>query len=156
VAANKVDRLAEPGASARPAGVERGARHRADDGAPAEPDGVAGSIDPQADDDLVATPSEDRAADDPLDALRRMIYPDVVPVSALHKMGLDALLGAIDRAFEDQLVPVTLHIPYTDGQVLHLVHTHGVVDVEVHDETGTRVQARVPPYLMGGIEAYVQ
>ena len=91
---------------------------------------------------------------DPLAELRQQAYPDLVPVSALRKVGLAELLGAIDVALEGQLEPVTLQIPYSDGQILNLIHTHGVVDDEAHDEAGTRLRARVPRYLMGEIETY--
>lgn len=91
---------------------------------------------------------------DALSELRQQAYPDLVPVSALRKVGLAELLAAIDMALEGQLEPVTLLIPYSAGQILNLIHTHGVVDGEVHDEAGTRLQARVPRYLMGEIEGY--
>ncbi len=134
VAANKVDQM--PVRSVDPA-------HVAADGHQA----AAGELEPVSDEHL--------ADIDPIDELRRLVYPDLVPVSALRKQGLGDLLAAIDAALEAQLQPVTLYVPYSDGQIMHLVHTHGVVDVEVHDAHGTRVEARVPGYLMGGIEGYV-
>ncbi len=130
VAANKVDRLPRRGEP---------------DGAPFPDDGVA-IIDPMA----------GRPPFDALAELRLAAYPDLVPISARDAIGLDDLLDAVDTALEKQLVPVTLLLPYQAGKVLDLVHTHGVVDLEVHGEAGTRLRARVPAYLLGEIEAYTQ
>ncbi|MCE7938985.1 GTPase HflX [bacterium] len=136
VAANKVDRL--------PPGGEEGA------GEARAVDGVAGRRGGDA------APLPAHPVFDVLAELRVAAYPDLVPISARQKAGLDDLLDAIDAALEQQLVPVTLVLPYQAGKVLDLVHTHGVVDLEVHGEAGTRLKARVPAYLLGEIEAYVQ
>jgi len=144
VAANKSDQLeAVRARTVRPVPV-----------APAVDDAPAGD-DVAAEATAADGPSPAPAAWDPLSYLRQKVYPDLAPVSALRGTGLDDLLSAVDAAIEAQLVPVSLSIPYTDGHVIDLLHTHGIVDVEVHDQDGTRVRARVPRYLMGGIEPYL-
>lgn len=86
-----------------------------------------------------------------LDTLRRLIYPDLVAVSALTGEGLSDLLAQVEAGLMEQLEAIDLLIPYTAGEILNLVHSHGVVESERHDEQGTHVHARVPAYLLGSL-----
>jgi GTP-binding protein HflX len=88
-----------------------------------------------------------------LDHLRDL-YPDLVPISALEGKGLDQLLQAIDHELQSRLVDVDALVPYDAGDVLNLLHTHGIVDAETFEESGTRVKARIPRYLVGSVEQY--
>ncbi|MFQ5460658.1 MAG: GTPase HflX [Anaerolineae bacterium] len=83
------------------------------------------------------------------------LYPDLVPVSAATGDGLEALLEAVDRELARRLVLVTATVPYQAGEVVHLVHSHGVVEDERFVETGTRLVAKVPPYLLGSLEEFL-
>jgi 50S ribosomal subunit-associated GTPase HflX len=85
----------------------------------------------------------------------RDLYPDLVPVAALGGQGLDGLLAAVDQELRAQLVPIALVIPYSAGDVLNQVHTHGLVEDETYAADGTRVTARIPRYLLGVIEPYL-
>jgi GTP-binding protein HflX len=81
-------------------------------------------------------------------------YPDAVPICAAEGVGLDALRDALDEALRGGLVPAELLIPYSAGELLHRLHTYGVVDDERYEAGGTRITAQVPPYLLGDVEAY--
>jgi GTP-binding protein HflX len=83
------------------------------------------------------------------------LYPDLVPISAARKQGIDRLLAAVDEELMRQLVEIHAEIPYQAGDVLHLVHSHGRVDSETYVETGTRIVAHVPAYLLGVLAPYV-
>ncbi len=95
-------------------------------------------------------------AEDP-DAIREQAarYPDVVVISALTGEGLDDLLARIEAVLKAQLVPVEVEIPYTDGELLSLIHTQGTVEAEQYTTRGTRVQAAVPTWLFARLEPYV-
>jgi GTP-binding protein HflX len=84
------------------------------------------------------------------------LYPDLVPVSAAKDVGLGALLAAVADELVRHLVPVHALVSYQAGDVLNLVHMHGVVDSEEFEPDGTRISARVPPYLLGALAPYVQ
>jgi GTPase len=84
----------------------------------------------------------------------RVLYPDLVPISAARGTGLDTLLVAIDDELQARLHLVHALVPYTAGDVLNLVHTHGVVDAESFEEGGTRIVARVPGYLLGSLAEF--
>ncbi|MBN1201397.1 MAG: GTPase HflX [Anaerolineae bacterium] len=79
-------------------------------------------------------------------------YQAVVRISALQRTGLDDLLGVIDRVQSDQLVMVSLLIPYAKGDLLASIHALGVVEDEWHTAEGALVKALVPPWLEGHIK----
>ena len=85
----------------------------------------------------------------------RDLYPELIPISAAKRKGLEPLLAALDAELEGQLIAVEAVIPYTAGNVLSLVHTHGIVDSETFSEAGTALRARVPRYLRGSLAPYM-
>jgi GTP-binding protein HflX len=85
------------------------------------------------------------------DVLERLLssHPGAVAVSARRGDGLDELLGVIGdrlRALEQVL---ELRVPYDRGDVLAALHRDGEVLVEVYEEGGTRVRARLPQTVTG-------
>lgn len=103
----------------------------------------------------VAGNKTDRQADSAGVEALRDVYPDLVPVSAVTGDGLDALLAAIDDELMRRLTEITAIVPYEAGDVVHLVHTHGVVREETFDAAGARISALVPDYLLGSLDPYV-
>lgn len=81
-------------------------------------------------------------------------YRAVVRTSATQGRGLDELLEAIGACLRDALIPLTVLIPYTQGELLAAVHESGVVQSERHTEHGVRLRVLVPPRLAGRLEAY--
>ncbi|MCB9175548.1 MAG: GTPase HflX [Caldilineae bacterium] len=129
VAGNKVDRLGDEPTTA-------------DAGAP--------------DEDWERLDPDDPLRGHALETLQAVIYPDLVPISARDGAGMARLLAAVESALTEQLISVRLRIPYASGEVLHRVHQHGVVGAERHDEHGSVIEARVPRYLLGGLERFVE
>jgi GTP-binding protein HflX len=71
----------------------------------------------------------------------------VVGISAETGEGLDELRDRIEAAFEQQLEPVDLLVPYSAGDRLSELH-QVAGDVEREDRAeGVRVKARVPAAL---------
>jgi len=81
-------------------------------------------------------------------------YPDAVVISALTGQGLDALLQVIDRALRQHMAPVDVLIPYQHGELVALMHEHGIIEVEEHTEHGTHLTGRVPLELAGRYARY--
>jgi GTP-binding protein HflX len=79
-------------------------------------------------------------------------YRAVVAVSALFKNGMTELLETIGRVLSDDLVTVSLSIPYTQGEWLSVVHSQGVVVEESPHESGVDIIVRVSPRLAGQLE----
>jgi hypothetical protein len=159
VAANKVDLLAAAGGAADRASVAATDVAGAGEGGGAgvEAADVAGAGDGGGDGVGLAGQDSHLAAtalvEQTMVALGDM-FPDMVPISAQRGDGLGRLLAAVDRELSAQLVPVEATIPYAAGDVLNQVHTFGVVDAEAFQAGGTRVTARVPPYLLGALAEY--
>lgn len=76
-------------------------------------------------------------------------YEAVFKISAREGTGLEPLLEAIDRILADNMVHVSLLIPYAQGELLAAVHERGIVESETHTEKGVRLEAKVRPRLAG-------
>ena len=81
-------------------------------------------------------------------------YPNAVAISALTGQGIDGLLTAIDRALRHHLMPIDVLIPYAHGELVALMHEHGIVEREEHTEDGTHLVGRLPVELAGRYAAY--
>jgi GTP-binding protein HflX len=77
-----------------------------------------------------------------------------VPVSALTGEGGAALLMAIEAVMERQLLPLTVKLPYTRGDLLSLFHERGQVAREDHLADGIVVDGRVPERLIPYFDTY--
>ncbi len=67
-----------------------------------------------------------------------------VALSATTGEGVPELLEAIGDRLRSLAPVVELVVPYDRGDVLAAIHRAGQVLVEVHEESGTRVRARIP------------
>jgi GTP-binding protein HflX len=76
-------------------------------------------------------------------------YPQSVVISALTGQGIDELLEAVDRALKHHMAYVDVLIPYSRGELVSLMHEHGVVESEEHTEHGTHLRGRLPVALAG-------
>jgi GTP-binding protein HflX len=77
-----------------------------------------------------------------------------VAISALRGEGLDDLLETLDRALKHHMAHVDVLIPYGRGELVSLMHEHGVVEHEEHTEHGTHLQGRLPVELAGRFAPY--
>jgi GTP-binding protein HflX len=71
-------------------------------------------------------------------------WPDACLVSAVTGYGIESLLDAVARAFEERMQPVELLIPYEQGARLHELHEIGASIKRKDESGGVRVSARVP------------
>jgi len=70
--------------------------------------------------------------------------PNPVLISALSGQGLDNLQTTIDEILRRQLTAIDVLIPYAKGDLVALVHEHGIVDSEEHLAEGTHLIGRLP------------
>jgi GTPase len=82
------------------------------------------------------------------------LYPNAVPVSALHKTGLDALREKIAEVLAASMEPVEVLIPFDKGELVELFHRRGHVEREEHREEGTLLVGRLPRSLRGYFGRY--
>jgi GTP-binding protein HflX len=78
-----------------------------------------------------------------------------IAVSGATSEGVDELRGAIAERLRslDQLVELV--VPYDRGDVLAALHRDGEVLIEVHDDEGTRVRARLPDPVLARFRGFV-
>jgi GTP-binding protein HflX len=77
-----------------------------------------------------------------------------VALSAKNGDGIPELLEAIGNRLRELARVIELVVPYERGDVLAALHRAGEVLVEVHDERGTRVRARLPSSVNGRFEEF--
>ncbi len=90
--------------------------------------------------DLLKDPS---TAMDALDS-----FPNTYPISAITGLGLDELLGAIEKALYETYIEVDVRIPYEEGQLISMFHEKGQVREVVHAEQGARMIGSIPRRLL--------
>ena len=84
------------------------------------------------------------------------LYPNAVPVSALKKVGLDALREKIAQVLAATLEAVRLIVPYNKSELVELFHRRGYVEQEEHVPEGTLLVGRIPRALKGYYAQYTQ
>ncbi|MCH9669730.1 MAG: GTPase HflX [Actinomycetia bacterium] len=82
--------------------------------------------------------------------LRRAL-PDAVFVSARTGAGLPRLQSRLAEMIVPRDVVIDVTIPYSRGDLVSRVHADGRVDALEHNDSGTRIKARVPVSLANGL-----
>ncbi len=72
-------------------------------------------------------------------------YETIVDVSAKTGAGVQELLVFISESLKANMVKMEVNIPYKNGDVISFLHNRGIVDEEVHTETGVVATVRVMP-----------
>ena len=83
-------------------------------------------------------------------------YRNAVRTSATKGLGLDELLAAVSEVLVDNLVSVSVSVPYAQGEILSLIYTQGVVLEETHTAQGVDIKARVPARLAGQLDSLLK
>ena len=76
-------------------------------------------------------------------------YGDSILVSAQSGEGIPRLLSKIQTILHRQMVEVNLCIPYSQGNLLNLIHQQGKIERTSHEHDGTHVHAYVPKQIVG-------
>lgn len=97
-------------------------------------------------------PDDSEHADMVAEALAE--YPHSVAISARTGKGMSKLLETVDDTLQHLMAPVDVLIPYARGDLVALVHSHGVVESEEHTEDGTHLTGRLPVELAGRLAEY--
>ncbi|NPA31916.1 MAG: GTPase HflX [Chloroflexi bacterium] len=82
-------------------------------------------------------------------------FPNAVAVSALTGQGIPDLLEAVARQLFATYVPVEVHLPYDQGQLLALFHELGHIERIEHRRDGVHIKGRLPGRLMARFAPYI-
>jgi GTPase len=85
--------------------------------------------------------------DDPSEA-DTSLYPHAVAVSALQKVGFDALLTQVAEVLAANMEALQVIIPYDKSELVELFHRRGRVELEEHRPNGTFIAGRIPRSLL--------
>jgi GTP-binding protein HflX len=96
--------------------------------------------------DRLADPS---AVDQVLDE-----FTHAVPISAVSGAGFDQLLQSIEAALFENLVPITVYLPYREGQLISSFHELGRVDISTPFASFMEIKGALPARLLSAYEAY--
>ena len=75
------------------------------------------------------------------------LYPNVVAISALRKIGLDKLLERIEETLKRQYKLIEVFIPYSQGHLIDLCHRQGIIEGERHENKGVFIKGYMPAEL---------
>lgn len=81
-------------------------------------------------------------------------FPNAVGISALKGLGMDNLLRAIEVELYENFTPITVQIPYAEGQLISLFHEQGQISVIEHQHRGVYIQGFVPGRLLATFTPY--
>jgi GTPase len=92
---------------------------------------------------------------DPLAARRTTdMFPQSVAISARTGEGLDDLLERVSSMLYETFTPITVHLPYQQGQLISLFHEFGQVERLEHGRKGVLIQGRVPGRLVAQFQSW--
>jgi len=75
-------------------------------------------------------------------------FPNSVGISALKGFGLDELLAKINESLFETFVPVSIFLPYREGNLIAIMHEQGKIDHEEHVQGGIIVEGKLPGRLL--------
>ena len=91
----------------------------------------------------------------PADLARDLnLPPDYVPVSAQQGVGLETLLDRIAQLLEQDLVDVSVTVPYARNDLVELFHREGQVASVEYGEAGATLTGQLPPRLLDRFRAF--
>lgn len=81
-------------------------------------------------------------------------YTNSVAISALKNIGINELLIAIEQELFELFVPISVRLPYQQGQLISLFHEQGQVNQVEHDRLGVIMTGMIPGRLMASFKPY--
>jgi GTP-binding protein HflX len=98
----------------------------------------------------------DRLEDPEAARLALVDYPNSFAISAVSGDGLPELLQTLEAELYEKFLPVTVRLPYQEGQLISLFHEQGQVDRIEHEKGGVLIEGVIPSRLFGRFQDYVQ
>lgn len=77
-----------------------------------------------------------------------------VRISALKKIGLEELLGEVEKVLGENLVALNVLIPYNANELVALYHQRGIVEKESFTAKGTSIKGKISARLVEQFEEY--
>ena len=82
-------------------------------------------------------------------------YPNSIAISAKTGEGLDDLLSTIETELFETFIPITVRIPYQEGQLISLFHDQGQVERIEHGRGGVLIEGNLPGRLFTRFQQFI-
>lgn len=92
--------------------------------------------------EIIAVNKADISEPEVLDLLLRQ-ERDAIAISVKSGLGIGLLTAAIEESLPHPAIEIDVVIPYNRGDLVNKFHRLGEIDVESHEEGGTRIKGRV-------------
>jgi GTP-binding protein HflX len=79
----------------------------------------------------------------------------VITISALTGEGISDLLRAVEKELYDTFIPVSVRLPFDQGQLISLFHDQGQVDTIEHSRGGVVIEGTLPGRLLARYQPYL-
>lgn len=76
-------------------------------------------------------------------------------ISAAKGWGLRRLLRAIARALSEEMVPISVYIPYEEMELLDLFRRRGIIVHREYDAKGMFIEGKIPSSLYGVFKSFI-
>lgn len=83
-------------------------------------------------------------------------YPHAVAISALTGEGIDDLLQSVSEQLYENLIQITVLLPYEEGGLISIFHEQGQVDFVEHRQDGVFIHGRLPVRLLARFQLFVK
>ena len=83
-------------------------------------------------------------------------FPSSLPISAAYSVGLDALLARVEEVLAEDMLRLTVQVPYDRGDLVALFHEQATLVQVSHDELGTMLEGYLPRRWLQPFRDYVQ
>ena len=94
---------------------------------------------------------------DPLAARQALAeFSNSVAISALTGAGMSDLRSVIEAELFETMIPISVRLPYQEGQLISLFHEQGQVQTIEHSRGGVLLQGHIPGRLMARFQSYIQ
>lgn len=87
--------------------------------------------------------------------LVRDIPATVVGISAKTGEGIPDLLRAIKEELYEKFIPISVRLPFDQGQLISLFHEQGQVEVTEHSRSGVVIEGNIPGRLLARFQPYL-
>ena len=75
-------------------------------------------------------------------------FPNSISISAFTGDGLPEMLMAIQKNLYENMIPINIKLPYSEGQLISLFHESGQIDRIEHQRGEVMIQGRIPGRLL--------
>lgn len=82
-------------------------------------------------------------------------FQNSIVVSALTGYGMQELVVMIQKLLYENMIAITVRLPYTQGQLISLFHESGRIDMIEQDRTDVFIQGRLPGRLIAQYHPWI-